>query len=224
MKRKSNAYARGILSITVNHFQAWTVLFTIWLGQMKYPLSATSLWEAQCKNIESRAVNVPLTKCGFNRKMSRAIVFGSLWFGGMRWRQLLFEQGIQHVLTLIKHLRTPGPFHSLLTISLHWYQVIMAGVYFSLFRYPSFRLPYLDHPWFDSTKSFIRLCSAHLEIPNTPLPLPKQFNDTCIMDGFLEQDLSPTALQRINCCRLFLQVTQLSEISTLAGDQIKRNA
>ena len=102
--------ARGILSVSVNHFKAWTGLFTIWFGQMNYPLSATSLTEAQCKSIQSRAVNASLTKCGFNRKMSRAIVFGSPWFGGMGRRHLYFEQGIQHVLTIIKHLRTPGPF------------------------------------------------------------------------------------------------------------------
>ena len=82
MKRKSDAYVRGILSVSVNHFEAWTGLFTIWLGQMNYPLSATSLSEAQCKHIKSRAVNASLTKCGFNRKVSRAIVFGSPWFGG----------------------------------------------------------------------------------------------------------------------------------------------
>ena len=45
------------------------------------------------------------------------------------------------------------------------------------------------------------------------------------MDGFLAQDLSSTVLQRISCCRLFLQeVTLLSDISNLAGDQIERNA
>ena len=44
------------------------------------------------------------------------------------------------------------------------------------------------------------------------------------MNGFLEQDLSSTVLQRINCCQLFLQVTLFSDISNLAGDQIERNA
>ena len=37
MRSKSDAYARGILSVTVNHFEAWTGLFTIWFGQMIYP-------------------------------------------------------------------------------------------------------------------------------------------------------------------------------------------
>ena len=126
------------------------------------------------------------------------------------------------MLTVIEHLRMPGPFHSLLQISLHWYQVI-AGVLFSLFQYPNF-LPYLDHPWFHCTRAFLKQClMVYLKIPGTPLPQSKRFHDQCIMDEFLDQDLPPTALKRINCCRLFLRVTQLSNISTLAGDQIERN-
>ena len=45
------------------------------------------------------------------------------------------------------------------------------------------------------------------------------------MDALLGQDLlAPTTLKQINCCRLFLRVTQLSDISTLAGNQIEHNA
>ena len=79
-------------------------------------------------------------------------------------------------------------------------------------------MKYLDHPWFDCTRSFLKQCSAYLGIPDTPFPQPKRFHDTCIMDSFLDQDLSSTALKRINCCRLFLRATQLSDISTLAGN------
>ena len=51
----------------------------------------------------------------------------------MGWQptSLLREQGIQHVLTLVKYLLTPRPFNSLLQISLQWYQGISTGVSFS---------------------------------------------------------------------------------------------
>jgi hypothetical protein len=48
----------------------------------------------------------------------------SVPFGGLGWQHLFYEQGIQHVLLIIKHLRTPGPFHSLLHVNLQWYQVV----------------------------------------------------------------------------------------------------
>ena len=154
--------------------------------------------------------------------MAQAIVFASPWLGRMGWRHLYFEQGIQHVLTLIKYLQTPGPFKSLLQISLQWYQVI-TNVPFSPFRYPNFLLPYLDHPWFDCNRVILKQCLAYLEIPGIPLLQPKHFHDQCIMDGLLDQDLAPTTLKRITCCRLYLQVAQLSDISNLACDQIKGN-
>ena len=49
------------------------------------------------------------------------------------------------------------------------YQLI-AGVSFSPFRYPNLCLPYLDHPWFNCTRSFLKQCWAYLEIPDNPPP------------------------------------------------------
>ena len=177
MQQKSDAYARGHLSVNVTNFEAWTGLFTIWLGQLNYPLVATSLTHSSCKIIQSKAINASLTKCGgFSRKTSRAVVFGSPWFGGLGWRHLYYEQGILHVLLLIKHLRTPGPFHSLLQICLHWYQLV-AGVYL-----PSIRLNYLDSEWLDSTRLFLCHCSAQLVIREIPLPQLQRDGDVCLMD------------------------------------------
>jgi hypothetical protein len=103
MKKKSNDYARGILSVNVTNFEAWTGLFVIWFGQMNYPLVATTLTEKDCKTIQTKAINASLSKCGFRRSLARSIVFGSPWYGGMGWRHLFYEQGIQHVLLIVKH-------------------------------------------------------------------------------------------------------------------------
>jgi hypothetical protein len=223
MKKKSDAYARGILSVSVTNFEAWTGLFTIWLAQMNYPLAVTSLKEKECKAIQSKAVNASLSKCGFSRKMSRDVVFGSPWYGGLGWRHLFFEQGIQHVMTIIKHLRTPGEFNRVLLISLQWYQK-QAGVCFSPFRYPNAPLPYLEHEWLDGARLFLHLCLASLDIPEIVLPIYQRINDSCIMTRFIGLALPKIVLERLNCCRKWLQVTQLSDICTLKGDTIDRKA
>ena len=44
------------------------------------------------------------------------------------------------------------------------------------------------------------------------------------MDGILNLDLPATTMKRINACRLWLQVTILSDISNLKGDQITQAA
>jgi hypothetical protein len=44
------------------------------------------------------------------------------------------------------------------------------------------------------------------------------------MDGFIEANLKPITLQRLNFCRLWLQVTFVSDISMLQGNTIDRQA
>jgi hypothetical protein len=140
------------------------------------------------------------------------------------WRHLHYEQGILHVLLLVKHLRTPGTFQSLLLVNLNWYQVI-AGVSFSPLQFPEKTVPYLDHAWLDSTRQFLKHdCSAQIEIPKLQLPSPQRVNDSCIMEAFLKLKLSPTSLRRQNFCRLWLQVTHMSDISTLQGNKVDRSA
>jgi hypothetical protein len=141
----------------------------------------------------------------------------------MGWRHLFYEQGILHVLLLVKHLRTPGQFRSLLLVNLQWYQVI-SGVSYSPLQVPEAKLPYLEHAWLDSTRQFLKHCSAQLEIPEIVLPQPKRVNDTCIMEALLRLNLAPTTLRQLNFCRLWLQVTLVSDISNLQGSQIERTA
>jgi hypothetical protein len=115
------------------------------------------------------------------------------WYGGLGWRHLYYEQGILHVL-LIKHLRTPGPLHSLLHVCLQWYQVI-AGVPFSPLSCPDIPMPYLDSVWLDSTRVFLSHSSAQLVIPEIPLPQLQRENDACTMDRFIEQQLPAPMLK-----------------------------
>jgi hypothetical protein len=191
---------------------------------MSYALVATFLKREECEKIQSKAVHVSLTKCGFSRKISRAIVFGSPWFGGLGWHHLFFYQGIQHILLLIKHIRTPGHFQSLLLICLHWYQVV-ASISFCPFARPHVKMPYLGSSWWlDSTRVFLAYSSATLHIAQAPIPSLQRQHDACIMDGVIELGLPATSLERINCCRLYLHVTTLSDICTLHSDQIERKA
>jgi hypothetical protein len=60
MKKNSDAYARGILSVNITHFEAWTDLFVIWFGQINYPLAATLLSESVCRKIQSKVIKVPV--------------------------------------------------------------------------------------------------------------------------------------------------------------------
>jgi hypothetical protein len=136
LQEKSHTFAKGILASSANPFEAWTGYFTRWYPSCNYPLAATFLPRATCEKIQSLATNAVLIKCKFNHHFPRSVVFGSPWYGGLGWRHMYYEQGIQHVLIILKHLRTPGHFQSLLQINLCWYMVI-AGVPFPPLANPS---------------------------------------------------------------------------------------
>jgi hypothetical protein len=120
MKKQSDAYApaRGLLSVNVTNFEAWTGLFVIWLGKMNYPLVTTLLTKKRCNKIQSKAINASLSKCGFSRTTNQAslskcgfsrttnqaVVFGPPWYGIVGWHHLNFEQVILHTTLIINHI------------------------------------------------------------------------------------------------------------------------
>jgi hypothetical protein len=164
LKAKSDNFGKGILASSANAFEAWTGYFTIWYPSCNYPLAATFLSRKTCERIQSFATCAILTKCGFNRHYPRAVLYGSPLYGGLGWRHLWFEQGLQHVMILIKHLRTPGHFQTLIQINLRWYSII-AGVSFQPLARPSANLPHLDSAWLDSTRLFLAHSRSQLLIP-----------------------------------------------------------
>jgi hypothetical protein len=220
---KSENYGKGIIVSSVTQFEAWTGYFTIWHPSCNYPLAATFLKRKDREKIQSFATCATLMKCGINRHFPHAVVFGSPKCGGLRWRHMWHEQGIQHVLIIIKHLRTPGHFQSLLQINLRW-QALIAGVSFAPLEFPAINLPHLDSAWLDSTQLFLAQSRAQILIPGLPGPQSFCQQDRCIMDAVLTLSYTTAQIKKVNCCRLFLQAARLSKITTLQGTSIDSTA
>jgi hypothetical protein len=85
---------------------------------------------------------------------------------------------------------------------------------------PVSNLPHLDSPWLDSTRTFLAHSRSQIIIPSLPSPKPFRQNDQIIMDMVIRLSLSAGQVKKINYCRLFLQVTSLSEITNLEGKHI----
>jgi hypothetical protein len=183
----------------------------MWYPSVNYPLDATFLTRPVCENIQSSATSATLNKCGFNQHFPRAIVFGSPRYGGMGMRYMGYEQGIQHVIIIIiKHLRTPGHFESLLQINLRWYMLI-AGVSFQPLSFPEIVLPHLEGAGLNSTHVFLAHSRSQLLIPGLPTPQAFRKFDAFIMDAVLDLHYTAGQIRQVNWCRLFLHATRLSE-------------
>jgi hypothetical protein len=199
LHEKSDAFAKGILASAVTPFEAWIGYFTIWYPGCNFPLAATFLNRPTCEKIQSMATNAVLTKCKFNRHFPRSVVFGSPFYGGLGWRHLYFEQGIQHILIIIKHLWTPGHFQSLLQINLWWYMLI-AGISFAPLEFPSVPLPHLEGAWLNSTREFLAQSRLQLVIPSLPNPSIFRVHDKLIMDTVASLNYTIGQMKQVNCC------------------------
>jgi hypothetical protein len=193
------------------------------VSRLQFSFGSNILNRADCEKIQSLATNAVLTKCKLNRHFPLSVVFGAPYYGGLGWRHLYFEQGIQHVLIIIKHLRTPGHFQSLLQINLRWYTLI-SGVSFAPFEFPGVSLPHLEGAWLNSTRHFLAHSRAQLLIPSIPQPKLFRDHDHFIMDMAIRLDYPASQIRQINWCRLYLQASRLSEIMTLEGTAIHPGA
>jgi hypothetical protein len=67
-------------------------------------------------------------------------------------------------------------------------------------------------------RDFLRTNGLRIDFSATPLPEAQCINDKFIMDVVRERGgCTATELQCINACRMWLQVTQISDISSADG-------
>jgi hypothetical protein len=210
LTEKSNRFGKGITASSATPFEAWMGYFTIWYPSCNFPLAATFLTKPVCEKIQSFATCATLNKCGYNRHFPRSIVFGSQKYGSLAMQHLWYEQRIQHIIIIIKHLRTPGHtpghFNSILQINLRWY-LLIAGVSFQLLEFPTVNLPHLEGAWLTSTRGFLAYSRSQLLIPSLPTPKIFRLHDSFIMEAVLNLNYTAGQIKQVNSCRLFLQVT-----------------
>jgi hypothetical protein len=73
------------------------------LKTLEYPLPTTTLSRAQCNKITSTIAKVALPRCGIMRSFPRVLLHAPLAAGGLNIPDLYVEQGIAHILRLIRY-------------------------------------------------------------------------------------------------------------------------
>ena len=134
---------------------------------------------------------------------------------------LYIEQGIKQVSALVGHLRQDSETGRMLKIELQWCQV-QAGTEFNLLRHTKIPIDYIETCWIMCIRDFLRTYNPHVNLTDASLPNGKQrAGDEFLMDALrLRGNCTYTELKRINACRMYLQVTRLSDITSVDGKRI----
>eukprot|EP00957_Ditylum_brightwellii_P006474 490896-Ditylum_brightwellii.AAC.1 len=84
-------------------------------------------------------------------------------------------------------------------------------------------LPHLESKWIKQLCTDLTLINAKIYIHNTWTYPPTCQFDMHIMDDILQYIKSLSIIRKLNYCRLFLQVTCVSNIATSGGKQLIDN-
>jgi hypothetical protein len=100
------------------------------------------------------------------------------------------------------------------------YCQLLAGVQHPIQQYPKPKLPHVKDPLIATIHQFLSDSHLNIVIPSIYIPKPLQENDQNIMGELLKSVKSPISIRRVNQCRLFLQVTWLSEMTDPEGNAV----
>ena len=217
---KSIKWTTSMLAAHLTRDEAFLSFTRIYIPSLRYGLGTCYFRATELNKIQRPAINAILPKMGYNRHLARAVVYGPRTMGGLGVPNLIYEQGLQQILFIGRHLRSPNsPLRPLFQIGIEWYRML-AGYTSCPLATPQLSTAHIElAPWFNSLKTFLSTINHSLFIPDLFCPQPLREHDRAIMSlsqaGFNDVDLV-----RINRCRLFLQVHMLSEICTEDGSRL----
>ena len=158
-----------------------------------------------------------IPRCGFNRNTHRSIIYGPYQLGGATFRHLAVEQGVLQVAYFLRQWRTVSLVGDLLRCSVAWLQASV-GTSYSALKYPQTPIPHLESKWLASMLSFLANHGLSIHLDKTYIPPPQRQKDEYIMDLLMSSNhYTPAELRKLNYCRLFLNVTTISELAKPCG-------
>jgi len=154
---------------------------------------------------------------GYPTTFLRAVVYAPCDVGRLGFQHLGHEQGIQHVLQLIKQLCTTSLTGQLYQAVVNAYQ-IHAGCSHPILEYTE-TMAWCPNGWLTTTRQFLHSINATIVLQKPWVPQPRCLNDRNIMEDVL-RSAPYTDQAAINNIRLYLRVFFLSEITDANGTTI----
>jgi len=215
--RKAITYTKAFQGTNMTRREAGVLYWSCFLPALTYPFPATWLPPQFLERILSLSTSTILNKMGYHRKLPRSLVFAPRSHGGVGLCQLHHEQGVQQVLILLQHLCAGTPLGKTLKILIRTYQ-LWSGSQNPILQdtKPFSWIP--DH-WLSYLRAIMHAQRITIRYAAWTIP-PLRENDRYLMDDISNHSLPCHQLEKINACRMYLQVTTLAEITDNIGEAL----
>ena len=182
---------------------------------MSYPLPAMMMPPAKLYKLQSLVTSVFLTKLGYPQTFPWAVVYAASNRGGLGFRHLGYEQGVQKCLQIVKHICADTTIDQVYTLAIQHYQ-LASGLTQPILE-DTWPLPWSQAPWIDQLCSFLHMIHGSIWLNH---PGPCCFHGCSIMDDVLAMRVPKWQVCQIQHVHLFLWVTMLSELTEHWGTHI----
>jgi len=189
-----------------------------YLPTVSYPLPATTMPPTKLYRLQSPATSVFLTKMGYPRTFPCAVTYAASDRGGIGFRHLGHEQGLQKCIQILKHIRANTTIGHAYKITLNHYQ-LMSGLSQPILE-DTRPLHWSTARWVNQLRAFLHGIKGQIHLCRPWLPTARRENDRFIMDDVLHVQVPRKQALQIQHIRLFLNVTVLSEIVDHRGTHI----
>ena len=217
LKQRIDDTVAFLWKVPLTRTESWTFYYAYYLPSITYPLSSSHFTSSQLDTVQRTALCILLARCGYNRNMKRAVVFGPSEYGGAGFLRLYDHQGISQVTTFIRHWRKGTVLGQLLRVLVTWcnYSVGMSTSVVTDVHTP---LPHLESKWLGSLRQYLASVDAWIETDDSCLPPLERVNDEYIMERIVRsQTFSAAQIRTLNYCRLYLGAVTLSDLTTTTG-------
>jgi len=112
---------------------------------------------------------------GYPAHLPWAVVYAPIEVGGLGFQHLGYKQGVQHILPLVKHLRSNTLAGQLYSTLIDAYQ-ITAGSARHILKHTDF-IPWCPDGWMSTLRQFLHSINTTICLQNPWAPSPCHVND-----------------------------------------------
>jgi hypothetical protein len=186
---------------------------------LQFPLGVTLMTYDMANNASKRTTRAVIGAMHLNRSLLRTLAFAPPKLLRLGLRHHYCVQGTNHCKQIIQHIQQNDENGKMYQMIFDYAQ-LLSGVAFPILQNPRPMLPHISDLLITTIHQFLAENGLNIVIPPIYIPQPLRTSNRNIMSKIMKIEKSTIAIHRVNQCRLFLQVTGLSEITDPQGTSI----
>jgi hypothetical protein len=226
MLEKADEWTASVMKSSLTKRDVITGAKTSLYPALTYGLMATNLSKKQCNQVFYPIRKRLLPKMGICRKIPAVVVHGPKKYGGLEIKDLYSIQGIEHIKALLDHAGKESSTGKLIEILISGHVLELGQEGFLFHQDYGTAETLLTDSWIKHTMEFIHNNDIEIEGEHSQLHRWR-VHDSMIMDDGRKRGKKlwyPQEWTAINKCRLYLQATTKSDLSTGDGKRILTSA